>query len=62
MIISHPLESQKLLILLTLLRAFRLVSQLWKPKKQPQPSDYLSNPKIPKTKSNPKPLSADPSK
>jgi len=37
-------------------------TQLWKPKKQPQPPDYLSNPKIPKTESNPKPLSADPSK
>gem|GEM_PF-5601296 len=32
------------------------------PKKQPQPPDYLPNPKILKTKSNPKPLSADPSK
>ena len=42
--------------------AVAYVTQLWKPKKQPQPPDYLSNPKIPKTESNPKPLSADPSK
>jgi hypothetical protein len=43
-------------------RSTIVITQLWKPKKQPQPSDYLSNPKIAKTKSNPKPLSADPSK
>jgi len=40
----------------------QLKAQLWKPKKQPQPFDYPINPKIPKTKSNPKQLSVDPSK
>ena len=38
------------------------LTQLWKPKKQPQIFDYLPNPKIPKTKSNPKLISVDPLK
>jgi hypothetical protein len=42
--------------------ALLLAAQLWKPKKRPQPFDYPPNPKIPKTKSNPQPLSSDPSK
>ena len=45
-----------------ILLALCVSTQLWNPKKQPQPFDYPINPKIPKTKPNPKPLSSDPSK